>query len=65
MKALVTGVAGFIGSNLADHLLAQGHFVRGIDNFSTGRAEFLHLARKSSSFELHEADLLETPKLEH
>jgi UDP-glucose 4-epimerase len=64
MKALVTGAAGFIGSNLTDQLLAQGHFVRGIDNFSTGRAEFLQLARKSDTFELHEADLLDTRKLE-
>ena len=30
---LVTGVAGFIGSHLADKLLSQGHIVIGIDNF--------------------------------
>jgi nucleoside-diphosphate-sugar epimerase len=33
MKALITGVAGFIGSHLAEKLLAQGHQVVGIDNF--------------------------------
>jgi len=33
MKALVTGVAGFIGSHLAEKLLASGHGVVGIDNF--------------------------------
>ena len=33
MKALVTGVAGFIGSHLAEKLLAEGHEVIGIDNF--------------------------------
>ena len=33
MKALVTGVAGFIGSHLAERLLAAGHEVAGIDNF--------------------------------
>ena len=33
MKALVTGVAGFIGSHLAEELLASGHGVVGIDNF--------------------------------
>jgi nucleoside-diphosphate-sugar epimerase len=38
---LVTGGAGFIGSNLADGLLAQGHQVRIIDNLSTGFAENL------------------------
>ena len=33
---LVTGVAGFIGSHLAHALIAQGHEVRGLDNFATG-----------------------------
>jgi UDP-glucose 4-epimerase len=33
MKALITGVAGFIGSHLAERLLAAGHDVAGIDNF--------------------------------
>lgn len=36
---LVTGGAGFIGSNLADALLAAGHTVRILDNFSTGKRE--------------------------
>lgn len=36
MKVLITGVAGFIGSNLADALIEQGHEVWGIDNLSTG-----------------------------
>ena len=39
MLALVTGGAGFIGSNLADQLLADGHEVRVLDNLSTGFAE--------------------------
>jgi len=34
--SLVTGVGGFIGSNLARELLSRGHTVRGIDNFETG-----------------------------
>ncbi|HUG86517.1 MAG TPA: NAD-dependent epimerase/dehydratase family protein [Euzebya sp.] len=37
MKALITGGAGFIGSHLADHLLAAGHQVIALDNLSTGR----------------------------
>lgn len=36
MRCLVTGVAGFIGSHLADELITQGHEVIGIDNFMTG-----------------------------
>jgi UDP-glucose 4-epimerase len=36
MRALVTGAAGFIGSNLVDRLLADGHQVVGVDNLSTG-----------------------------
>lgn len=38
-KVLVTGVAGFIGSNLADRLLAEGHRVVGIDDLSYGLKE--------------------------
>jgi len=36
MRALVTGAAGFIGSHLADRLLAQGHTVVGLDDLSEG-----------------------------
>jgi UDP-glucose 4-epimerase len=41
MKALVTGGAGFIGSHIAQTLLAQGHDVRILDNMSSGRRENL------------------------
>lgn len=39
MKILITGGAGFIGSNLAQQFLTQGHHVRGLDNFATGKPE--------------------------
>ncbi|MBA3949975.1 MAG: GDP-mannose 4,6-dehydratase, partial [Acidobacteria bacterium] len=36
MRALITGGAGFVGSHLAEGLLAAGHHVSVIDNLSTG-----------------------------
>ena len=52
MRILVTGGAGFIGSHLAEALLARGHTVMVLDNLSTGRRENLH-----PSIPLHEIDL--------
>ncbi len=59
MKALVTGAAGFIGSNLVDRLLGRGDYVVGFDNFSTGRIEFLGDALQSPQFKLVRGDLLD------
>lgn len=39
MKILITGGAGFIGSNLSQHFLTLGHHVRVLDNFATGKPE--------------------------
>ena len=63
MKILVTGGAGFIGSNLVDHLLQRGHDVVAFDNFSTGRREFLETARTFPAFTLVEGDTLDQPAL--
>jgi UDP-glucose 4-epimerase len=41
VKVLVTGGAGFIGSHVAEHLLARGHEVAVVDNLSTGKRENL------------------------
>ena len=59
MHYLVTGGAGFIGSNLVSALLAEGRKVRVLDNFLTGKREnLLGLAeRYGDSFQLIEGDL--------
>ncbi|OLB08679.1 MAG: UDP-glucose 4-epimerase [Candidatus Rokubacteria bacterium 13_2_20CM_69_15_1] len=44
MRILVTGGAGFIGSHVADRLLADGHTVDVVDNLSTGRRERVNAA---------------------
>ncbi len=51
-KCLVTGGAGFIGSNLSDELIKQGHQVVIIDNLSTGKKEHLN-----PQAEFHQLDL--------
>lgn len=60
---VVTGCAGFIGSNLVDRLLANGHQVTGIDNFSTGQRRFLERALVHPNFRLVEIDLLDLDAL--
>ena len=63
MKYLVTGCAGFIGSNLVDKLLLSGFEVIGIDNFSSGNKKFLTNAITSKKFNLIEGDLLDSELL--
>ena len=60
---IVTGCAGFIGSNLVDRLLGLGHQVIGIDNFSTGQRRFLEGALAHPNFRLVEIDLLDLDRL--
>ncbi len=62
-KIFVTGVAGFIGSNLADRLLSEGCEVAGWDDFSTGQARFLEHAGKHPRFELKRGDNLDLEAL--
>jgi UDP-glucose 4-epimerase len=63
MNAFVSGGAGFIGSNLVDRLLADGHRVTVYDNFTTGRREFLTGAWDKPRFRLAEGDLLDRTRL--
>ena len=54
---LVTGAAGFIGSQLVERLLAAGHHVTGIDNFVRGTRQNLEGSLSNPAFALLEADL--------
>lgn len=62
-KCIITGCAGFIGSTLLDRLLADGHQVIGVDNFSTGQRRFLDGALVHPNFRLIEIDLLDLDAL--
>jgi UDP-glucose 4-epimerase len=63
MSCFVTGAAGFIGSHLADRLLADGHAVVGYDNLSTGRMRFLESASAHANFRFVQGDLLDREAL--
>ncbi|MFE3460853.1 NAD-dependent epimerase/dehydratase family protein [Nocardiopsis aegyptia] len=59
MKAVITGGAGFIGSHLCDHLVAQGHEVIVLDDLSTGsRANVAHL-EAAPGFRFVHGDILD------
>lgn len=63
IRAFVTGAAGFIGSTLAERLLAEGSRVVGWDNLSTGQLEFLGAAGQEDHFRLVKGDNLDLPAL--
>src|SRR5918911_3896548 len=62
MRALVTGGAGFIGSNLVDALLDRGDEVAVVDDLSTGRIENLDGARRRG-IAFHEVDITDAERL--
>ena len=59
MRILVTGGAGFIGSHLCERLVADGHIVTAIENFSTGREFNLVNLVSSDNFTLVEGSVLD------
>lgn len=68
MKTLITGVAGFFGSNLTEHLLAAGHQVVGIDNFNeyyspTTKEYNIREFKDNPGFKLYREDILNAEKL--
>ena len=56
-KVLVTGGAGFIGSHLTEALLQEGHRIRVLDDFSTGKRENLIFDKEYPSLEIIEGDI--------
>ena len=63
MRIVVTGGAGFIGSNLVDALVAEGHATVVVDDLSTGILANLDAARATGHCELAEVDLLDAAAL--
>ena len=61
MKTLVTGGVGFIGSHIAETLLARGDSVRVLDNFTTGKRE--NIAAIAQDVEIIEADLRDVSRV--
>lgn len=57
MEILITGVAGFIGSNLAKRLLERGHTVIGVDNLNYGFMRNIEFAKDNANFKFIMGDI--------
>tara|TARA_B100000508_G_scaffold141091_1_gene146349 strand:+ start:85777 stop:86922 length:1146 start_codon:yes stop_codon:yes gene_type:complete len=57
LKILITGGAGFIGSNLCEYFLEKGYHVRCLDNFATGFKHNIEPYQSNSNFEFIEGDI--------
>jgi UDP-glucose 4-epimerase len=64
LKILVTGGAGFVGSHIADHLIAQGDQVVIVDNISTGKEEHIHPSARFYRVDITDDKLFEVFKKE-
>jgi UDP-glucose 4-epimerase len=63
MHLLITGGAGFIGSHLADDLVAAGHAVTAVDNLSLGREDNIAHLRRNPRFRFQRLELLDEAEL--
>lgn len=63
MKIAVTGVAGFIGSNLAERLIARGDEVRGLDDLSHGTLDNIASVAGHARFQFHQGSILDLQAL--
>jgi UDP-glucose 4-epimerase len=64
LRSLVTGGAGFLGSHLVDRLIADGHAVTVLDDFSTGRRDNLAEAAASARLSIVEGSILDRSAVE-
>lgn len=64
MVSLVTGGCGFIGSHIVDRLLAEGHKVRVIDNFTTGRSANLEHQKENKNLTVYQMDIRNREEME-
>lgn len=64
MKYLITGGAGFIGSHLTRALLAAGHQVTAIDDFSTGSPDNIEPFQNNPAYRFVKGDILVSPELD-
>jgi len=63
-RILISGVAGFIGTNLANRFLAEDNIVVGLDNFSSGDTNNIKSLKSNKNFIFYEHDIRNTVKLE-
>ena len=59
LKILVTGVAGFLGSNLLDRLISENHKIIGVDNLSMGKLENIEHHLNDNNFQFLQKDIRE------
>ena len=64
MISLVTGGCGFIGSHMVDRLLKEGHTVRVIDNWTTGRPENLEHHKGNPNLTVNHMDIRNREEIE-
>ncbi len=64
-RVLITGVAGFLGSNLLTKLLRDGHSVVGVDNLSMGRLENIKRHLDNGRFVFYQGDIVDVKTFEH